>query len=354
MSLYVDIEKTFPDFRLSARLQCGDEVVALLGGSGCGKSLTLKCIAGVEKPDKGRVVINGETVFDSEKRINVPPQKRNVGYLFQNYALFPTMTVRRNISSVIKKPGREKAGIVDNMIGMFHLEDVKNLYPREISGGQQQRVALARILVSEPGILLLDEPFSALDTHLRWKVEQEITSVLAGFRGTTILVSHDRGEAYRISDKIAVMGKGRIESTRTKEDVFGSPKTLAAALITGCKNVSKAEKLGDFSVRALDWGITLETKNPVPEKTKYVSVRAHHLQWADSASPGGNTFPCRIRRVIEEPFEKTVEFSFGADSENGGDGGKLLFALQGENAGKDYSGERLVAVPPDKIICLEG
>jgi len=353
LALYIDIEKTFPDFKLSAQLRCEDEVVALLGGSGCGKSLTLKCITGVEKPDKGRIVINGETVFDSEKRINIPPQKRNVGYLFQSYALFPTMTAWNNISSVIKKPRKEKQAIVDKMIDLFHLENVKNLYPREISGGQQQRVALARILVSEPGILLLDEPFSALDTHLRWKVEQEITAVLADFRGTTILVSHDRSEAYRISDKIAVMDNGKIESTGTKEDVFGSPKTLAAALITGCKNVSKAEKLGDFSVRALDWGITLETKTPVPDKTKYVSVRAHHLQWSDSISPGGNTFPCRIHRIIEEPFEKIAEFSFGAASERGG-GERLFLALPGENAGKHDSGERFVAVPSDKIICLEG
>jgi len=355
LALFIDIEKTFPDFKLSAQLECKDEVVALLGSSGCGKSLTLKCIAGVEKPDKGRIIINGETVFDSEKRINIPPQKRNVGYLFQNYALFPTMTVWHNISSVIKKPKQEKKSIVDNMINMFHLENVKNLYPNEISGGQQQRVALARILVSEPKILLLDEPFSALDTHLKWKVEQEITSVLANFPGTTILVSHDRGEAYRISNKIAVMGKGKVESTGKKEDVFSSPKTLAAALITGCKNISRAEKLGDNEVKALDWGITLKTENLVPGNTKYIAVRAHHFQWAASVSEGGNTFPCHIHRVIEEPFEKTIEFSFGTNAENNEKLHSTISndTISNENATNYDSEKFFLAVPPGKIIFLE-
>ncbi|MCL2374513.1 MAG: ATP-binding cassette domain-containing protein, partial [Treponema sp.] len=212
MPLYIDIEKAFPSFNLSVRMECENEVVALLGGSGCGKSLTLKCIAGIVTPDKGRIVINGETVFDSEKRVNIPPQKRNVGYLFQNYALFPNMTVWNNIISVIKKPSAERAGIASAMIDLFQLDNVKKLYPRQISGGQQQRVALARILVSQPKILLLDEPFSALDSHLKWKVEQEISRVLETFNGTTILVSHDRGEAYRLSGRIAVMDKGEIES----------------------------------------------------------------------------------------------------------------------------------------------
>jgi len=351
--LLIDIEKTFPDFKLSARLECENEVVALLGSSGCGKSLTLKCIAGVEKPDKGRIIINGETVFDSAKRINIPPQKRNVGYLFQNYALFPTMTVWNNISSVIRKPKHERAAIVDNMIRSFHLESVRNLYPKEISGGQQQRVALARILVREPKILLLDEPFSALDTHLKWKVEQEITSVLEKFHGTTILVSHDRGEAYRISRKIAVMGKGEIESTGTKDEVFSYPKTLAAALITGCKNISKAERLGENLVKAHDWGITLKTQNPVPPNTKYIGLRAHHFELAKDDSTADNVFPFIVHRLIEEPFEKTLEFSFSANAE-AENKEKLHFTISGENAEAYDLRNFSIAIPPDKIICLEG
>jgi len=350
LSLYIDIEKTFPGFKLSVRMECGNEAVALLGASGCGKSLTLKCIAGIVKPDKGRIVINGETVFDSEQRINLPPQKRNVGYLFQNYALFPHMTVWNNIVSVIKKPQNEKADIAAHAINLFHLDSVKKLYPHQISGGQQQRAALARMLVSEPKILLLDEPFSALDTHLKWKVEQELASVLSGFHGTALLVSHDRGEAYRLCGRMAVMDKGGIISIGTKENVFRSPRTLAAALITGCKNISKAEKLGEYQVRALDWDVTLRTEHVVPDTVKYVGVRAHHFQRVSSQASGDNIFQCRVRKIIEEPFEKTAEFYFapGAESKK-----TLLFIFSEENIDEHDLKEFSLSVPSDKIICLE-
>ena len=355
MSLYVDIEKTFPDFKLSAKLECNNEVVALLGSSGCGKSLTLKCIAGVEKPDKGRIVINERVVFDSELRINVPPQERHVGYLFQNYALFPTMTVYKNISSVIKKPVSERSDIAEKMIAMFQLEGVRNLFPKQISGGQQQRVAIARILVSEPEILLLDEPFAALDTHLKWKVEQEIRAVLSDFGGTTIFVSHDRDEAYRISEKIAVMENGSIESIGNKKDVFSSPRTLAAALITGCKNVSKAEKCSEFLVKALDWGIILKTNHAVFDKVKYVGVRAHDFMQATAASNDitgkENTFTCKIHKIIEEPFEKIIEFSFAENLS--GDNGRLHFAISAGIAGEYEPGEITLHIPAEKIMCLE-
>ena len=350
MSLYVDMEKSFPDFRLSAKLECGSEVIALLGSSGCGKSLTLKCIAGVEKPDKGRIVINGVTVFDSEARINIPPQERHVGFLFQNYALFPTMTVWKNISSVIKKPRSEKAKIVSDMIESFQLENVKNLYPRHISGGQQQRVALARILVLEPKILLLDEPLSALDTHLKWKVEQELLAVMEKFKVPTIFVSHDRGEAYRISDRVAVMCNGEIESLGSKESVFSSPKTLAAALITGCKNVSKAEKAGEFHVKALDWGITLKTERPVPDSVKHIGVRAHHFEVVAGTPDVENAFLCIAHKTIEEPFEKILEFTFFANVANDA---KLHFAYSREKEFRKDAGKFFLAVPADKVMCLD-
>lgn len=350
LSLYVDIEKSFPDFKLSAQLEGEDEVVALLGSSGCGKSLTLKCVAGIEKPDKGRIVINDEVVFDSEKRINIPPQKRNVGYLFQNYALFPTMTVWNNIASVIKKPRRERHGIVEDIIRKFQLESVKKLYPRQISGGQQQRTALARILVLEPKILMLDEPFSALDTHLKWRMEQEIAAVLAEFKGTTVFVSHNRDEVYRLSDKIAVMYDGKIESTGTKKDVFNAPKTLAAALMTGCKNISRAEKLDDFLVHATDWGIALKTESVVPDKVNHIGVRAHHFQRASAMSDGENTFLCHVHKIIDEPFEKVFVFSFGADTESGK---TLQFEVSKDICAQWNDTELVLCVPADKIMCLE-
>jgi len=350
LSLYVDIEKTLPDFKLSVQLEGEQEVLALLGSSGCGKSLTLKCIAGIEKPDKGRILINGNLVFDSETGIHIPPQQRNVGYLFQNYALFPTMTVRQNITRSVKAPKAERASIADAIIQKFQLEGVKYLYPRQVSGGQQQRTALARILVSQPKILLLDEPFSALDTHLKWHMEQEIVAILAEFEGTTVFVSHDRDEVYRISDQINVMHQGKVEATGSKEDIFDSPKTLAAARMTGCKNISKAEKLDDFHVMALDWGIALKTTQSVPDQVKYVSVRAHHLGRASATSEEENTFPCHIQKIIEEPFERVFLFSFDADVENRTN---LQFE-QAKELCKDWElGGFTLHVPPDKVMCLE-
>jgi molybdate transport system ATP-binding protein len=350
LSLYVDIEKTFPDFKLSVQLEGEDEVVALLGSSGCGKSLTLKCIAGIETPDKGSIVINDETVFDSEQQINIPPQKRQVGYLFQNYALFPTMTVWNNIACVIKKPKYERREIVDNIIKNFQLDAVKKLYPRQISGGQQQRTALARILVSEPKILMLDEPFSALDTHLKWKMEQEIAAVLSEFGGTTVFVSHNRDEVYRLSDKIAVMDNGRIETTGMKKDIFDFPKTLSAALMTGCKNFSKAEKIDDYHVKAADWGIALKTSRKVPDNVKHLGVRAHHLQLVYVKENGENIFPCHIHKTIDEPFERIFVFSFATDT-------KPEATLQLEQpkdlCGEWESKEFMIRVPTDKIMCLE-
>jgi len=344
--LYIDIEKSFPDFKLAAQFEGENEVVALLGASGCGKSLTLKCIAGIEQPDRGRIVINNEVVFDSEKRVNIPPQKRNVGYLFQNYALFPTMTVWNNIACVIKKPKNQRREIVDEILQKFQLEDVKNLRPRQISGGQQQRAALARILVLEPKILLLDEPFSALDTHLKWHMEQEIASVLAEFHGTTVFVSHNRDEVYRLSNQIAIMSNGKIESTGAKQAVFDSPKTLAAALMTGCKNISKAEKIDDFHVKAIDWGVALKTGHRVPDNVKYVGVRAHHLKLASGAGDDVNVFSCRIHKIIDEPFERIFIVSFNGQN-------TLQLELPKDICGEIDSHELALFVPPDKIMCLE-
>lgn len=361
MSLFVDIQKKFPDFELSAKLECGQGVMALLGASGCGKSLMLKCISGIEKPDSGRIVIDGETVFDSQRKINLPPQKRQTGFLFQNYALFPNMTVWNNIACVIQKSKQEKPPIVEEIIKAFYLENVQNLYPCQISGGQQQRTALARILVSDPKILMLDEPFSALDSHLKWNMEQELTSVLENFTGTTVFVSHDRDEAYRISNRIAVMNGGKIESVGEKETLFNAPQTLAAAMITGCKNISRAEKLGEFQVKAVDWDVVLNTKEPVPDHVKHVGIRAHHFELvmnrskADAASE--NCYLCRASRMIDEPFERIVLFSFesherGRSSACNENSPLLRFEISKGLPLPDLTGGFVLHVPRERILCL--
>ena len=149
MALHVDIEKTLGSFHLKVKFEAGNHVLALLGASGCGKSMTLKCIAGIETPDRGRIVLDGTTLFDSEERVNLPPQRRRVGYLFQQYALFPNMTVAQNIACGVREKKDARAQ-VEEMIWAMHLEGLEHKKPHQLSGGQQQRAALARILVNAP------------------------------------------------------------------------------------------------------------------------------------------------------------------------------------------------------------
>ena len=192
MSLYVDIEKRLGAFRLQSKFEVADETLALLGASGCGKSVTLKCIAGIMTPDRGRIVLNGRVLFDSEKRTDLTPQQRRVGYLFQQYALFPNMTVEQNILCGIREGSRsEKRALAAEKLRMFRLEGLEKKHPAQLSGGQQQRVALARILCSEPQAILLDEPFSALDSYLKW--ELELGELLGAFDGPILWVSHELG-----------------------------------------------------------------------------------------------------------------------------------------------------------------
>ncbi len=299
MSLFVDIEKKLGNFSLGVKLEAGEETLALLGASGCGKSLTLKCIAGIEKPDRGKIVVDGVTLFDSEKRINLSPQKRRTGLMFQNYALFPNMTVLENILAGArgeKKQGRERAR---SILERFGLQDHAGHYPHQLSGGQQQRVALGRILISEPKILLLDEPFSALDGHLRLQLEQELRQVLRSFGKTAVLVSHEKDELFRMSDSIAVMDRGSIQTLGRKEAVFAAPQTLQAARLTGCQNISGIQRLPRGRVRALDWGLELNLPH-LPETATAIGIRAHEIK------QGQGGISCRVIECVEGPFSQSL------------------------------------------------
>ena len=303
MSIYVDIEKDFGSFVLKAKFEAGDETLALLGASGCGKSMTLRCIAGIVTPDRGKIILDGVTLFDSEKKINLPPQKRHTGLMFQNYALFPNMTVLQNIKAGAKreKDSQKRKAMIESVIERFGLAELSDRYPHQISGGQQQRVALARILVSSPKILLLDEPFSALDSHLRFKLEQEVRHVMRQFGKTVILVSHDRDEVYRMSDSIAIMDGGEIQVIGPRHDVFRNPRTQKGAILTGCKNISDIERLDDGYVWATDWDMEFYLPNLPPEITA-VGVRMKSIR----PGPGDNAVRCRVLEVNENPFSYTV------------------------------------------------
>lgn len=305
MSLYIDIHKRFKGFSLSVKLETSRNTMGLLGASGCGKSMTLKCIAGIVKPEEGIIVLNDKVLFDSRQRINLPPQKRNVGYLFQNYALFPNMTVEENIGCGIKGSKKEKQSKIDEMIELLHMKGLEKHYPMELSGGQQQRVALARILAYEPDVLMLDEPFSALDAYLKENLQQELVESLKGYPGDTLLVSHNRDEVYGMCDRIAVIENGTIVLTGNAKEIFKKPVNLAGARLTGCKNISRAKKIAATVLEAVDWGVILHTDEIIGDSIQYVGIRAHDIRPAINKEQE-NTFFCHLIRIAEAPFEQNI------------------------------------------------
>ena len=205
MALSVDITKRLGKFFLNVSFETEGCIMGILGKSGCGISMTLKCIAGIEKPDTGRIVLDGKVFFDSEKHINLTPQKRSVGYLFQNYALFPGMTVEENIAVTMKGSKAERAEQVRKELERFGLSGLEKQYPGELSGGQAQRVALARMLVTKPSIILLDEPFSALDTLTKTSMHRWYLEVMEHIRLSTLFITHDIDEAIILSDRICLL-----------------------------------------------------------------------------------------------------------------------------------------------------
>ncbi len=311
MEFQIKIKKTLPGFALNVELSSQKEIIGIFGASGSGKSMLLNCISGLIKPDQGKVVINGRTVFDSDKGINLPPKDRRIGYLFQNYALFPHMTISENIAfglDGLKKIDKNKR--VKDLMENFHLKDMDRKYPRQLSGGQQQRVALARALVVEPEILLLDEPFSALDDHLRNHMIREMSESLKEFQGTTLYVTHSIEEAYRLCSRIAILNAGSVEAFDTKRSLFQNPMTLETAKITGCKNLSKSIKLSEHLIEIPDWGIQLQTDKAVKAEEGFAGIRAHHIALAEDTSME-NCFPCWIADESETPFRTTLYLKIG-------------------------------------------
>ena len=205
MAIELDIQKNFKGFSLDVRLKGQDGPIGILGASGSGKSMTLRSIAGIETPDFGRIIINGKTLFDSEAKINLKPQERRVGYLFQNYALFPTMTVEKNIACGYRGEKSKLSQKVADYIKRYHLEGLEKHLPLQLSGGQQQRVALARMMIGEPEVILLDEPFSALDYQTRLQVGDDIGQIIRNEGKSALLVTHDLSEAISLADRVIVL-----------------------------------------------------------------------------------------------------------------------------------------------------
>lgn len=331
MKLYVDIEKELSNLKLKVSFTQDSGVLGLLGASGSGKSMTLKCIAGLVSPDKGKIILNDKVLFDSDKKINLIPQKRNIGYVFQNYALFPHMNVIQNITLGLSNiNSKEKETLCNEYINKFNLKGLEKSYPHMLSGGQCQRVALARALITSPDILLLDEPFSALDSHLKSNIEQDLISILNSYKGIILYVTHDISECYRICDNIIAYNNGMAIDIRNKSDLFNSPNNINEALLTGCQNIFPANKLDDYSMYCNTLGYTFKINGKILKNATHLCIRSQDVE-IYNCSEKINTFQFKVINIIENPFTFNVSFKNPDDKFNS------IINIEFEKSKFDYS-----------------
>lgn len=344
MSLFVDIEKQLGNFNLKIKFEIKENVASLLGASGSGKSLTLKAIAGIITPDKGRIVLNNRVLFDSSQKINVKIQDRNVGYFFQDYALFPNMNVRQNILMGMKKYPKDfdRETQLNKIAKMMGIDGLLDHRVHQLSGGQKQRVALARIVVNNPEIILFDEPFSALDEHLRTKLQMDMKKMIEELHKEAIIVTHNRDEAYVLSKETILIDQGKVvEQNKTKE-MFKKPQYLKTSIITGCKNNFECVVLKD-EVSIPAFGISYKVKN-VDKDVKYVGLRAHHF----SPNEKENSYPIKVIDVVEQPFENLVRFKYENQSEDS----EPIYYLAPKD-GTDYSKIKKIGIKSEHISFLK-
>ena len=348
MSVDVAIRKKIGDFFLDVTFSSEKEIFAILGASGCGKSMTLKCIAGIETPDEGHIIINGKTFFDSEKKISLIPQKRHVGYMFQDYALFPNMTVEKNIMAGMGK--HPDPAVVRQNMDRFRLKGLENHLPRQLSGGQKQRVALARMLASDPEILLLDEPLSALDTYLKWQVEEELLDLFRNIEKPVLFVTHSRDEVYHLCDRVCVLEKGHVETIQGKKEFFANPETVAAARLSGCRNISAARQTGEHEIYASDWGMTFRIEKEIPGNLAFTGIRAHYIQVLPEevvAEGRPNCAVMTVSHLLEQQFESEIVLDCNGETKS-----QMRLLMDKEKAYELSRREKLAIRIPDEALLL--
>ncbi len=304
--LEANVERRLESFTLRAHVRAGGAgAVGLLGPSGSGKSMTLRMIAGLTTPTRGRIVLNGRTLFDKATGVNLPTAQRRVGMVFQQYALFPHRTVMDNVAfGVWNVSAGERRVRVERLLARMGLVELAQRYPRELSGGQAQRVALARALAMEPSALLLDEPFAALDPYLRRQTEEQMRATLATFNGPVVFVTHDMEEAFRFCSELVVLADGKVIASGPRQQLFDKPGTVTAAQLTGCKNIAAASRSAGGRISVPAWECDL---NPSTEPTGVTHVGYRSHQFLFQAAPGtANTFPCWLVSMSEAPHEMTL------------------------------------------------
>ena len=346
MSLIVDIEKKVGKFHLKTAFTMEQNgIFGLLGESGCGKSMTLRCIAGIQKPDKGKIILNDRILYDSEKRINLSPQKRKVGYLFQDYALFPNMTVEQNIAVVLNKKNN-----VEQYLEQFYLKGLEHHYPSMLSGGQKQRCAIARMMASKPELLLFDEPFSAVDRSLRWNLELQILDILKTIRKPVVFVSHDRDEIYHLCDSVGIMDWGQIKDIGTKQELFERPRTVAAARMIGCENIFpirlERKLLGTdkYFNKNLNTEVSQKRSKRSYDRVTYIGIPAHAVKMTQEKEK--SQVNGQIMKILLETQEKVMIVKIAEQN---------LYIRMGKDEGKTMKvGEKVgICIDSSKVWYLE-
>lgn len=301
------LEKSFGKVEVlkDINIQIGNgEVLTIIGPSGSGKSTFLRCLNLLEKPTGGELWFDGRLI---DGKTDVKMLRRDVGMVFQSFNLFPMFSAVENvmyapvhINKLDKKQAKEEAMELLSRVGMA---DRANHYPGELSGGQQQRVALARILVYEPDVIMLDEPFSALDYYLKEQLQFQVREVLRGYTGDVLMVSHSRDEVYRFCEKSIILNRGQVAMKGETRAIFQKPENVTAARLTGCKNFSRIRRIGEYEVEALDWGLTFQTEEAVAAEHAYIGIRAHQFYPARGSA---NEFTCEWGDTLCQPFEWDV------------------------------------------------
>jgi molybdate transport system ATP-binding protein len=286
--LEVRLVKRLPSFTLDVQWDSSDGVVALFGPSGAGKTLTLMCLAGLARPDGGRIVVNGTVFYDAERGVEMPTQQRRLGYVFQGYALFPHLSVADNVGYGLHQRSREeRRRRTAEVLERLGLADLAARRPHELSGGQQQRVALGRALAVDPELLLLDEPLSALDAPLRRQLRQDLMGIVREWGKATVLVTHDLGEAFQLADRVVVYEGGRVVQQAPKAELLSAPASERVARLMGVRNILSGTVLKSAADRIqFHWrGQTLEAVNsprhsylPEPGATLAFFIRPEYVR----------------------------------------------------------------------------
>ena len=292
------------------------EFVAIMGPSGCGKSTLLNILGLLDNPTSGNYYLADREVGYLKEKERTQVRKGNIGFVFQSFNLIDELNVFENVElplTYLKVKASERKQMVNDILKRMNISHRANHFPQQLSGGQQQRVALARMMIGEPEVILLDEPFSALDGYLKDIMQRDMQNFLNEYTGDMILVTHSRDEAYKFCGHLTILHSGQALTTGETKKLFERPGILQAARLTGCKNFSTVQKMGKHSIYAVDWDLMLQTKDVVPDDVTHVGIRGH---WMKGASEGGEN---HMEVEVVEYIETTFEHQYLLKNKKGGD-----------------------------------